>query len=1169
MQLHTLFTKDIARNIETVVKADDRDNIRQEIEEYVITSEVDKNLRHFFDQYLHHSTLSGVWISGFFGSGKSHLLKILSYLLSGEPLQDTTVTEVFSKKVDDALLQGDIQKAAQVPSRSLLFNIDQKATTNSRNEKTQLVDVFYKVFHDHLGYHGENRKVSDFEYWLDFDEGQYEAFKEAFARHAEGPWEKERRKYFSPKVLKPLAAACVELLGGEADDYQRMIKNIEPSSSIEDFAHRVKRYLDREGKDFRLNFFIDEVGQYIAHEQRMMLRLQTIAESLATICKGRAWMVVTAQEALDKVLADASKVESNDFTKIQDRFTKMPLTSGNVDEVIERRLLEKKEDAATSLRQMWQEHEQHILNITRFEDVKGREFRGFENEDGFVRKYPFVPYQFGLFQDCIKALSKHNAFAGKFASVGERSMLGVFKQVLTEDADKPLGHMISFDRLYDGLDQVLKSEVKSALTRAVNELGKSQPLAVKVLKALFLVKYYQEFTCTAHNAAVLTLDRNDVDFGGHQKAVQEALNLLEHQSYIERNGEGYEYLTDTERDIEQEIKNTDLQDGEALAFLQKEIYGQIIGGNKLGYQANGAFYNITQIIDGRSFGKEHPLHLHVVSPFSGLHDEPDQIRQKSNGLAHVLYLRMGDDPNLIKEIKMLEQTRKYIRRQQGNSANPQVNTILHNKGVNNEKRAAELRKTIQHSIEAGSFYLNGAPLKVTKQGAKERVVEAFQQLVETAFHRLRLVVHASYSEDKVQKTLATARDDLFGKDPGGLTQAEQEVLTKLEQLKLKGRVSMEMLRNTFSERPYGWPPPALLQQIVMLYKRSKLELEADGARLEPEEIKDRILNSRQYGSLWLEPQKDIDPQKVERLRECYQELFDKPKPNAELRDLIADFREELRKLQGHVQSLRDQKSDRFPFVNKLEDFANKLQDLSRRRDPELTEISEEQIDDLIEAKELYSKISNFVNGPQGAIYREIMEVLQQPNVTYVQDDMPEAFTLLRSLKNHPTPYQGDTLQEAKTALEAIKERLKERIEEERTATRAAIEEAKGDVRQNPQFGQLEAHEQETILKHFREPESRSRDLPYIAGLRDLRNRIEQDTKITALNEITAMLRAKAPKAPGAGEPDPLPHYVRLKGLKVDQYPKKTIENTEDLEAYLDALRRSLEAELSQNRRIHL
>src|SRR5690606_22254235 len=128
-----------------------------------------------------------------------------------------------------------------------------------------------------------------------------------YARIANKAWERGREQtlFEGPNIAKAYAeasgadAASVEgILGKYRSDHK---------VSIEDFASQVKDYIDRQGPTFRLNFFVDEVGQYIADNIKLMTNLQTIAESLNTKCRGRAWIIVTAQQEMKAVVGDMTQ----------------------------------------------------------------------------------------------------------------------------------------------------------------------------------------------------------------------------------------------------------------------------------------------------------------------------------------------------------------------------------------------------------------------------------------------------------------------------------------------------------------------------------------------------------------------------------------------------------------------------------------------------------------------------------------------------------------------------------------------------------------------------------------------------------------------------------------------------------------------------------------------
>ncbi len=189
MIIKNIFEKNINRNIETVITADDRENISDEVAEYVITHEVANRIRDFFQAYNTPANANGVWISGFFGSGKSHLLKILSYVLENKEVDGYKSGDLFAEKIeDDAILKGDVEKAARIPSQSVLFNIDQQAQITSKSEENAILSVFYKVFFDHLGFYGFQPHVAEFDMWL-AKKGIYDEFKVEFKKKHGKSWE--------------------------------------------------------------------------------------------------------------------------------------------------------------------------------------------------------------------------------------------------------------------------------------------------------------------------------------------------------------------------------------------------------------------------------------------------------------------------------------------------------------------------------------------------------------------------------------------------------------------------------------------------------------------------------------------------------------------------------------------------------------------------------------------------------------------------------------------------------------------------------------------------------------------------------------------------------------------------------------------------------------------
>ena len=345
-----------------------------------------------------------------------------------------------------------------------------------------------------------------------------------------------------------------------------------------------------------------------------MTNLQTIAESLATKCRGRAWIIVTAQEDMDTVMGEQSRQQSNDFSKIQARFAnRMKLTSQDVAEVIQKRLLLKNQKGLSELISLYDEQSNNFKTLFDFGDGS-RTYSNFQDCDHFVQCYPFIPYQFGLFQSAIQNLSVHNAFEGKHSSVGERSMLGVFQEVAIEIQDYKIGQLATFDLMFEGISSALKSSIQKSILRAERDL--KDKFALKLLKALFLVKYVKEFKSTPRNLCVLMLDEFDRDLVQLRKQVEAGLNLLERETYIQRTGELYEYLTDEEKDIEQEIKNTEVEARAVSDELAKLIFDHTLKQKKIRLESNGENYPFTKKMDDRLYNQHHELTLHVITPLA-------------------------------------------------------------------------------------------------------------------------------------------------------------------------------------------------------------------------------------------------------------------------------------------------------------------------------------------------------------------------------------------------------------------------------------------------------------------------------------------------------------------------------------------------------------------------
>jgi hypothetical protein len=1160
--IKNFFEKDINRSIETVIKADDRDNIATEVTEYVITDEIAKKIKDFFQSYNQYAGANGVWISGFFGSGKSHLLKIISYVLENKKYDGYHSGELFAEKVEgDDELKKDILNATRVPSESVLFNIDQQAQITSKEDANAILSVFYKVFYDHLGYYGFQPHVAEFEMWLD-KQKIYNEFKTAFNQLHPSIWEVARIDYFDPLVTDDIATVLAKINNVESSKYETILDDIEDrqKQSIEDFCNRVKEYINTKSKGFRLNFFVDEVGQYISDNTKLMLNLQTIAETLATKTKGNSWILVTSQEDMETVVGDMNKSQQNDFSRIQARFKiKIPLTSANVDEVIEKRLLHKKVEYQEQLEKEHTAIGTHLQSLLSFSEA-GVQFKGFKSDKDFANKFPFAPYQFDLFQQCRIALSNHNAFQGKHASVGERSMLGVFQQVIQAIEDRDKKALVSFDLMFQGIENELRGDIQQSLNLAKKNLN--DPFEIKVLKTLFLVKYFNNFKTTRRNISVLLIDDINVDLKAHDKKIETALTVLENQSYVQRNGDIYEFLTDDEKDIEQEIKETEIDDQATISLLKEILFDEIIGVNRITNLDNKQAYDFTSKINGVLLGREKELEIEIIT--DDYENNETYIQSQTMG-STAMKLLLSPNPTFMRDIRMYIKTAKYERQNRGNSTSTQVARILQEKSIQNVTRKKNLITLANKALAESNAFVNGSKLEggITTDG-KTKVIKIFQNLIAAVYPNLRMLKDINFTEETIKTTVYSKQEDLFSGEDAIMSEAETEVLNLVSRRKKQSdRTSLNDVKNEFIKKPYGWYSNAVWTIIAKLYKRGKIELNQNANLLENDEVLNALLNSSNHGNTLLVPQATFSDAAVKKLKETYKDAFDTSCSYREAKDVAMAFKEQLKEVSVQVNQLLAKKYN-YPFVSSLEPFAEKLQKWSNKEYAYfLTNLNDFE-DDLLDTKEdVLDPIKRFMNGEQSKIFDQVKNLLEgnTANFDYIQGD---ELDILKTLVTSKTPYKGNGVQLAKAAKDQLAKKVLDLIADEKEKATNKATELIANITDRKEYKSLEIVQQQNVIAGLEQRKKGLKDERFIANIRQSAHQISE-LHTAALNVMASYL--VKPKTEGKAA-EPVTKYIRRSNVRID-FLKKELETEEDVLDYLEALKEAYLKRIKENIRITL
>lgn len=1169
--LKEIFEKPVGRPIEGVIKADDEASLRLEVEEYVLTNEVSKRLESFLDAYINYEGANGVWISGFFGSGKSHLLKILALLLENRSIDGIPALDLFLPKCgDNEILRGDLKRAAAIPSKSIIFNIDQKADIISKSQIDALLSVFVKVFDEMSGYYGKQGHIARFERDLD-GRNQYEPFKEAYRKIAGQEWffGREQALLESRNIAEAYAKATgTDEPGttGILDKYRSEYK-----VSIEDFAEQVNRFIQRKGADFRLNFFVDEVGQYIADNIKLMTNLQTIAESLATRCRGRAWLVVTAQEEMKRVIGEMEKQQGNDFSKIQDRFAnRMKLTSADVAEVVQKRLLLKNHSGVEALGHVYDEQVNNFKTLFDFCDGS-QTYRNFKDRDHFIHAYPFIPYQFTLFQAAIQNLSQHDAFEGKHSSVGERSMLGVFQQVAIRIAEQSIRELATFDLMFEGIRTSLKSQIQKAVLVAERNLGND--FAVRVLKALFLVKYVKKYKATVRNVSILMMDNLERDGAILQKQVEEALNLLEQQTYIQRNGDIYEYLTDEEKDIEQEIKNTDVENADVSDELAKLVFDHALKTRKIRYDENGQDYPFSRKLDGRLFGREQELAIHVISPFHENAENETMLGMQSMGRDELLVI-MPADERLVRDLLLYKKTDKYIRQNISMTQQDTVKRILTDKSFQNSERYKGLQERTKELIGRAKLMINLRTLDIGSSDPAAKITRGFYDLLKDAYPNLNMLRGITYTEQDISICLQPMGATLFGDDENMMSEAEQEMFSFVQGKRRGGeRTTLKKLVEAFEHKPYGWYLAAILCILAKLCAREKIEVRADGNILEEAALEKSLRNTQAHDNVILDPQVDFTPSQVRRLKTFFEDFFDKPPKAGEAKPLAketcAGFQERFKA----IEALAEQVSH-YPFLTLLAEPIKLIPEITGKEYAYyLTELFDRE-EALLDMKEnVLDPIFRFMSGPPKAIYDEARTFLieQDANLSYVEGDECKQISAMLA---DQTCFKNNRMQQVKGWVDALRKDLIALVEQEIMKARNAVGFMKDRMAAMDEYREISPDHQYQLNLPF---DSLMRELEQqnlIAVIRDRRRRFEDAEYQELLAQMCEFKRletetARLPENDGKKEArEPKIDYISGKKIRI-AFSKPWLSDEADVDSYLGELKKALMKEIDVGKRIQV
>jgi len=1132
MKIREIFKKRIDRRIESVVKVlnkDDEEIRKIELEEYIITEEVRRNIGNFFSAFsksLDEPTEDvGVWVLGFFGSGKSHFLKILYYLLKNVEAGGKRALDYFKEKIDDELFLAEIERAAKVPKDVILFEIGSRA---SRRTKETISETIESVFYNYLGLHTESERVFQVEKYI-FKEGKFEQFKEEFRKRTGKDWDKEYRLFLKyEKTIKKILSDILDF----PEDFD--LKDLSSKLTIESLAKEIYEFSQSRGNDHRIIFLIDEMGQYVGDNTDRMLELQDIVENFGRIGKGKLWIVVTAQEDIESIF---NRTRSFDFSKIMDRFKiRLKLSSYSVDEVVKKRILEKNNIAKDMLSTFYENAKYSLENAISFSNAS-HDYHGYSNINEFVNVYPFVPYQIKLLQRIFEK-KREQGIAGQYTPSGERSLLYSFQQVLLRFADADLEEriLIPFNSFYDPLANDFSSSVIRVIKRA-EENPALDDFDVEVLKLLFLLKDIEEMPANIENITTLMINSTETDKIELREKIIKALEKLQSENLVEKGAKGFVFLTSEEQKISVEIKNVPIDPREISQKILDIFTNDIYPENSIKIERYISLPFSVKVDEEEKTRQKREMQLHLVS---SSYRDFERLLLQSN---YTLLIKLPEDPEFEEDIEQIVKIEKYLRSRDWSSQPETVRAIIELKKAELNTLELKVRNLLEGLLENAKYFINGNEINPSGSNAYEKIKNALIQLSKAVYTKMNLVKR-QYDERDLRK---------FISNPNLYEEYNIEASVELSEIILyMDNPTMSEIVSRFQKAPHGWPKNFTKAVILTLLFRGEIELLYGNEVLRPSDrgFIDKILKERESERIRIRKKEKLRKEILDSVKSLIHDLFsiiDLPDEQDELAEIFVrnsnEFLEKLKK------KLKECESGHYKFCEPLKNGIKLLESLySNGPSHSILKKASEMSAELLSWKETAKNVLNFFeeNSNQKRIFdsgRDIIKRVEDIKDLISIEEIEHDLRQLEAILESESPF-GEI-----PKIPELREKLKQFLDK---TLKAEKDKLKKEYLKK--IGVVEEEKRESVKEKILQLIEGSKDLKTLYAMsRKFDEIIEEATKQDKKEEITGQ-----------------PVSGKIKVIKLSFIINQNIiRDRNDVERFVESIKKRLEKEINNGYEIKI
>ena len=916
-----LFANDISRRIEEVIKVDQADQqiIRDELAEYVVTDSIRGHLTEVLERYWEtprkpHEGVA-VWVSGFFGSGKSSFAKYLGLALQNRTIVGESAARLLAKQTGDPKAEVLLSNIAeQIPTEVVIFDVSTDRGIRTGNQS--ITEIMYRLFLQSLGY-ARDLDLSELEITLE-EAGRLDDFKAKYQAVFNKDWD----------VGKGLIAIAVQQASRvmhemDPDTYptadswrESAMKRADVTPG--DLAKRGMELMKRRSPGKTLLFVVDEVGQFVARDVQKMLDLQAVVQNLGRIGRGKMWIMVTSQEKLTELVGglDDKRVE---LARLMDRFPlQVHLEPADISEVTSKRVLSKNAQAEKTLRELFTQHRGRLTDNTRLTaDIKLPAL----STESFVDLYPLLPYQIDLIIQVVSGLRTQGG-SSKHVGGANRTIIKLAQQLLIHPdvdlASAPLGALARVDQVYDLVSGNIGSEVRGK----IDDIGKKvdHPLAQSVAKAICLLQYVRSIHRTPENLAAALHPAVDAD--SRLAEVKAALNALEKAHMVRRGDDGYRIPTPAEDDWERQRGSLSPKPGDisrlhaavATGFWQPQPQHSFLDVKvfKAGLYLGGRLS-----VDG-----DIPVHLTLAEAGKEHEERIAESRKRSQTETKSIFWVAALDEAIDRETVELFRSKEILSRKERGAQTKDETALVAEERLRLRRHQDELRRLIKQSLLTGTIFFRGndrspddTATEIGRTAAKvlgQTLPEVFDRFVEAAARVGKKDLESLMTTENLRGLTSVFTDLDLVRDQGGkpVFNVESgplaEVLSRIENRTSYGEVATgRYLTDEFAKEPFGWDFDVVRLFVIALLRAGKLEATSKGQVIESAlslDARNTFGNNNLFRQASFRPKVGLEFTNIVDASEYFREVFGREIPELEQGVVANAIREEIHR---HDEALHE------------------------------------------------------------------------------------------------------------------------------------------------------------------------------------------------------------------------------------------------------------------------